>query len=384
MESPTKRMFYKNSFTSMSVSTIKEKAQRTDSDVLSQMTLFNHEQIVFCNDNNVGLKAIIGIHNTVLGPALGGTRMWNYASEQEALTDVLRLSRGMTYKSAVAGINLGGGKAVIIGDPKKIKTEALLRSFGKFIDNLGGKYITAEDVSMNSKDMEIIHMETDYVTGLPESMGGSGDPSPVTAMGVWMGMKASAKKVYGKDALSGKKVIVQGLGNVGKHLIEYLAKEGAELFVFDIDEEKVKNISQHFKVKVLSKEELYSVDADIYAPCALGATVNTETLEQLKVKIICGSANNQLANEEIHGKMVEEKGFLYAPDFVVNAGGIINVYYELEGYNRERALAHAERIYDTTMKIFEIAEREKIPTYLAANRLAEERISAIAKINARL
>lgn len=368
----------------MSVSTIKEKAQQTDSDVLSQMTLFNHEQIVFCNDNNVGLKAIIGIHNTVLGPALGGTRMWNYVNEQEALTDVLRLSRGMTYKSAVAGINLGGGKAVIIGDPKKIKTEALLRSFGKFIDNLGGKYITAEDVSMNSKDMEIIHMETNYVTGLPESMGGSGDPSPVTAMGVWMGMKASAKKVYGNDSLKGKKVIVQGLGNVGKHLIEYLAKEGSELFVFDIDEEKVKSISQHFKVKVLSKEELYSVDADIYAPCALGATVNTETLEQLKVKIICGSANNQLANEEIHGKMVEEKGILYAPDFVVNAGGIINVYYELEGYNRERALAHAERIYDTTMKVFEIAEREKIPTYLAANRLAEERINAIAKINARL
>ncbi len=368
----------------MSVSTIKEKAQRTDSDVLSQMTLFNHEQIVFCNDNNVGLKAIIGIHNTVLGPALGGTRMWNYASEQEALTDVLRLSRGMTYKSAVAGINLGGGKAVIIGDPKKIKTEALLRSFGKFIDNLGGKYITAEDVSMNSKDMEIIHMETDYVTGLPESMGGSGDPSPVTAMGVWMGMKASAKKVYGKETLSGKKVIVQGLGNVGKHLIEYLVKEGAELFVFDIDEEKVKNISKHFKVKVLSKEEIYSVDADIYAPCALGATVNTETLEQLKVKIICGSANNQLADESVHGRMVEEKGILYAPDFVVNAGGIINVYYELEGYNRERALAHAERIYDTTMKVFEIAEREKIPTYLSANRLAEERINAIAKINARL
>ncbi len=368
----------------MSVSTIKEKAQQKDSDVLSQMTLFNHEQIVFCNDNNVGLKAIIGIHNTVLGPALGGTRMWNYASEQEALIDVLRLSRGMTYKSAVAGINLGGGKAVIIGDPKKIKTEALLRSFGKFIDNLGGKYITAEDVSMNSKDMEIIHMETDYVTGLPGSMGGSGDPSPVTAMGVWMGMKASAKKVYGRDALSGKKVIVQGLGNVGKHLIEYLAKEGAELLVFDIDEEKVKSVSQHFKVKVLSKEELYSVDADIYAPCALGATVNTETLDQLKVKIICGSANNQLADEALHGRMVEEKGILYAPDFVVNAGGIINVYYELEGYNRERALAHAQNIYDTTTKIFEIAEREKIPTYLAANKLAEDRINAIAKINARL
>jgi len=368
----------------MSNVTVNEKVQQTSNSVLNEMSLFNHEQIVFCNDNNVGLKAIIGIHNTVLGPALGGTRMWNYVSEQEALIDVLRLSRGMTYKSAVAGINLGGGKAVIIGDPKKIKTEALLRSFGKFIDNLGGKYITAEDVSMNSRDMEIIHMETDYVTGLPESMGGSGDPSPVTAMGVWMGMKASAKKVYGNESLSGKKIIVQGLGNVGRHLIDYLAKENAELLVFDIDEEKIKTVSGKYKVKVLSSQELYSVDADIYAPCALGATVNTQTLEQLKVKIICGSANNQLADEEIHGKMVEEKGILYAPDFVVNAGGIINVYYELEGYNRERALAHAERIYDTTLRIFEIAEKERIPTYLAANRLAEERINAIAKLNARL
>ncbi|HPQ09176.1 MAG TPA: Glu/Leu/Phe/Val dehydrogenase [Bacteroidia bacterium] len=369
----------------MSVSIVSEKeSKNAASAVLSQMEIFNHEQIVYCNDNNVGLKAIIGIHNTTLGPALGGTRMWNYASEQDALIDVLRLSRGMTYKSAVAGINLGGGKAVIIGDPKKIKTEPLLRSFGKFIDNLGGKYITAEDVSMNSKDMEIISMETDYVTGLPESMGGSGDPSPVTAMGVWMGMKASAKQVYGNDSLQGKKIIVQGLGNVGKHLIEYLSKENAEILVFDIDNEKIKDVSKKFKVKVLSADQLYSADADIYAPCALGATVNTQTLEQLKVKIICGSANNQLADENIHGKMVEEKGILYAPDFVVNAGGIINVYYELEGYNRERALAHAERIYDTTIKVFEIAKKENIPTYLAANRLAEDRINAIAKLRARL
>jgi leucine dehydrogenase len=369
----------------MSVSIVSEKeTKNATSAVLSQMEIFNHEQIVYFNDNNVGLKAIIGIHNTTLGPALGGTRMWNYASELDALIDVLRLSRGMTYKSAVAGINLGGGKAVIIGDPKKIKTEALLRSFGKFINNLGGKYITAEDVSMNSKDMEIISMETDYVTGLPESMGGSGDPSPVTAMGVWMGMKASVKQVYGNDSLQGKKVIVQGLGNVGKHLIEYLSKENVEILVFDIDNDKIKDVSKKFKVKVLSADQLYSADADIYAPCALGATVNTQTLEQLKVKIICGSANNQLADENIHGKMVEEKGILYAPDFVVNAGGIINVYYELEGYNRERALAHAERIYDTTIKVFEIAKKENIPTYLAANRLAEDRINAIAKLRARL
>ncbi len=361
-----------------------EKKNKDTSNVINQMSLFNHEQLVFCNDNNVGLKAIIAIHSTALGPALGGTRMWNYVSEQEAVTDVLRLSRGMTYKSAVAGINLGGGKAVIIGDPKKTKTEALLRSYGKFINNLGGKYITAEDVAMNSKDMEIIHAETKYVTGLPESMGGSGDPSPVTAMGVWMGIKASSKEVYGNSSLSGKKVIVQGLGNVGKHLIDLLAKENAQLFVYDIDSEKLKEVSKKHRVTVLSEGELYSADADIYAPCALGATVNSNTLEQLKVKIICGSANNQLADEDIHGRMVEEKGILYAPDFVVNAGGIINVYYELQGYNRERALTHAERIYDTTTKIFEIAKQQKLPTYLAANHLAEERINTIAKIKARI
>lgn len=369
----------------MAISNLISEVQTHDtSNVIQQMSLFDHEQVMFCNDNETGLKAIIGIHNTVLGPALGGTRMWNYANEQEALRDVLRLSRGMTYKSAVAGLNLGGGKAVIIGDPKKIKTEALLRRYGKFIDSLGGKYITAEDVSMNSKDMEIIHMETDYVTGLPESMGGSGDPSPVTAMGVWVAMKASVKEVYGTDSLAGKKIIVQGLGNVGKHLIEYLSKENAEILIFDIDKEKIKSISNQYKVKVLSTDELYTADADIYAPCALGATVNSKTLEQLKVKIICGSANNQLEDENIHGKMVEEKGILYAPDFVVNAGGIINVYYELEGYNRERALAHAEKIYEVTRQIFHIAKEEKIPTYLAANRLAEARINAIAKINARL
>ena len=361
-----------------------EKKEQANSNVINQMSLFNHEQIVYCNDNDTGLKAIIGIHNTVLGPALGGTRMWNYASEQEALTDVLRLSRGMTYKSAVAEINLGGGKAVIIGDPKKIKTEALLRRFGKFINTLGGKYITAEDVSMTSKDMEIIHRETDYVTGLPEYMGGSGDPSPVTAMGVWMGMKASAKKVFGSDSLTGKKIIIQGLGKVGTHLIDYLVKENTQIALFDIDQEKIKSISQKYKIQVLSENEIYSTEADIFSPCALGGIINTETIAQLKVKIICGSANNQLADEAIHGKMLEEKGILYAPDFVVNAGGIINVYYELEGYNRKRALAHTEKIYDTTTKIFEIAEKEKIPTYLAANRLAEERINAIAKINTRL
>ncbi len=350
--------------------------------VIAQMMLNNHEQIVFCNDNATGLKAIVAIHNTVLGPSLGGTRMWNYNNEMEALTDVLRLSRGMTYKSSVAGLNLGGGKAVIIGDAKKIKSEALLRRFGKFIDSLGGKYITAEDVAMSSRDMEIIKMETDHVSGLPENMGGSGDPSPVTAYGVYVSMKASAKELWGNDSLSGKKVLVQGIGNVGEVLVSHLTKEGAKVYINDISEERLKIAADKYKAQVVSADKMFDLDIDIYAPCALGATVNDDTLAKLKCKIICGAANNQLANEKIHGEAVGKLGILYAPDFVVNAGGIINVYYELEGYNRERALSHAEKIYETTFNIFQIAKKEGIPTYIAANRIAEHRIEAIARINA--
>lgn len=350
--------------------------------VIAQMMLHNHEQIVFCNDNATGLKAIVAIHNTVLGPSLGGTRMWNYNNEMEALTDVLRLSRGMTYKSSVAGLNLGGGKAVIIGDAKKIKSEALLRRFGKFVDSLGGKYITAEDVAMSSRDMEIIKMETDHVSGLPENMGGSGDPSPVTAYGVYVSMKASAKEVWGSDNLSGKKVLVQGIGHVGEVLVSHLTKDGAKVYINDISEERLKEVSAKYKAEVVAADKMFDLDIDVYAPCALGATVNDDTLGKLKCKIICGAANNQLANEVIHGEAVGKQGILYAPDFVVNAGGIINVYYELEGYNRERALSHAEKIYDTTSRIFQIAKTEGIPTYMAANRLAEQRIEAIARINA--
>ncbi len=357
--------------------------QQTDlakNPVIGQMLQYNHEQIVFCNDNDTGLKAIIAIHNTILGPSLGGTRMWNYNNEMEALVDVLRLSRGMTYKSSVAGLNLGGGKAVLIGDPKTLKTEAYLRRFGKFINSLGGKYITAEDVSMNSRDMEIIKMETDYVSGLPVNMGGSGDPSPVTAYGVYVSMKATVKEFYGNDSLSGKKVVVQGLGNVGMHLVEHLHKEGAQITVFDINQERIKMAVDNFKVNVCNADELYDLDMDIYAPCALGATVNDDSISRLKCKIICGAANNQLANENIHGEALMKKGIVYAPDFVVNAGGIINVYYELEGYVRERAMKHAEGIYNTTHTILQIAKSENIPTFAAANRIAENRIAAIGKI----
>jgi leucine dehydrogenase len=350
--------------------------------VISQMSLHNHEQVVFCNDNATGLRAIIAIHNTVLGPALGGTRMWNYGSEMEALNDVLRLSRGMTYKSSVAGLNLGGGKAVIIGDARKIKSEALLRRFGKFVNNLGGKYITAEDVAMTSRDMEMIKMETNFVSGLPENMGGSGDPSPVTAYGVYVSMKASAREVWGHDSLNRKKVLVQGTGHVGEVLVRHLTQEGAIVYINDINEDRLAAVAARYKAEVVPAAAMFDLDIDIYAPCALGATVNDDTLSRLKCKIICGAANNQLANEEHHGEAVGRQGILYAPDYVVNAGGIINVYYELEGYNRERAMLHAEKIYDTTFNIFQLAKKEGIPTYMAANRLAEQRIESIARINA--
>jgi leucine dehydrogenase len=365
----------------MQVKDVKEAAMAQSP--LAQMLKYNHEQVVFFNDNETGLKAIVAVHNTILGPSLGGTRMWNYNNEAEALNDVLRLSRGMTYKSAVAGLNLGGGKAVIIGDAKKIKTEALLRRFGRFIDSLGGKYITAEDVAMNSRDMEIIKMETDFVSGLPENMGGSGDPSPVTAYGVYVSMKASCKEAYGTDSLSGKKVLVQGLGNVGSHLVEHLYKEGAKIYIYDINTERVKMLADKFKAIVADPATMFDLDIDVYAPCALGATVNDDTLSRLKCSVICGAANNQLEDEERHGEMVRQKGILYAPDFVVNAGGIINVFYELEGYNRERAMKHAEAIYGTTWNVIQTAKEEKIPTFLAANRIAEKRIESIAKIKAR-
>jgi len=348
--------------------------------VIAQMVLNDHEQVVFCNDNATGLKAIIAIHNTILGPSLGGTRMWAYNNEMEALTDVLRLSRGMTYKSSVAGLNLGGGKAVIIGDSKTQKNEMLMRRFGKFVNSLSGKYITAEDVGVGTKDMEYIKMETNFVSGLPESMGGSGDPSPVTAYGVYLAMKASAKEKYGNDSLSGKKVVVQGIGHVGENLVKYLVKEGGKVYINDINEERLKIVAKETGAEVVSADKLYDLEMDIYAPCALGATINNDTLIRLKCSIICGAANNQLADENIHGKAVIEKGILYAPDFVVNAGGIINVFYELQGYNRERALAHAEKIYDTALNIFKISREQNIPTYMAANRIAEKRIADFSKI----
>jgi leucine dehydrogenase len=348
--------------------------------VLEKMYEMGHEQVVFCNDEATGLRAIIAIHNTVLGPALGGTRMWKYNSDAEALQDVLRLSKGMTYKAAVTGLNLGGGKAVIIGDARKDKSEALMRRFGKFVNSLSGKYITAEDVGIGTPDMEFVNMETKYVSGIPESYGGSGDPSPVTAYGVYLGIKASAKEVYGSDSLAGKKVAVQGIGHVGEYLVKHLVEEGAKVIISDIYEDRIKDVTSKYGVTAVSPDAIYDADMDIYAPCALGATLNDNTIDRLKCAIVAGAANNQLANEVLHGEALIKKGILYAPDFVINAGGLINVYTELEGYNRQRAMEKAAKIYDTTLDIFKISKEKNIPTYRAANQKAEDRINAIAKV----
>ncbi|MEY3397974.1 MAG: hypothetical protein RL220_568, partial [Bacteroidota bacterium] len=316
--------------------------------VTGRMSVYDHEQVVFCQDKATGLKAIIAIHNTILGPAVGGTRMWAYSTEADALTDVLRLSRGMSYKSALAGLNIGGGKAVIIGDSRKDKNEALMRRFGRFVDSLGGRYITAEDVGISVKDMEFVKMETEHVVGLPKYMNGGGDPSPFTAYGVYMGMKASVKQQTGSDSLEGKKILVQGVGHVGEYLVGYLAKENVRIMITDIYEDRLKSVSGKHKVEVVSPDAVYSQEMDIYSPCALGATVNSETIPQLTAGIICGAANNQLAEEQVHGQALVDKGILYAPDYLVNAGGIINCYWEIIGYNEEAVMAQCENIYDTT------------------------------------
>lgn len=342
---------------------------------------FNHEQVVFCSNKPAGLKAIIAIHNTTLGPALGGTRMWNYNSDEDALKDVLRLSRGMTYKAAVSGLNLGGGKAVIIGDSSTQKNEVLFRTFGKFVEGLAGRYITAEDVGTSVRDMEYVRMETKYVTGIPLALGGSGDPSPVTAFGVYMGMKACAKHKWGNDSLKGKKIAVQGAGQVARFLCEHLYKEGAIIYLTDINESKVKRVLKSVNAEVVKPEKIYDTDADIFSPNALGAIINDDTLNRIKSEIIAGGANNQLEKEDVHGPKLLSKGIMYAPDYVINAGGLINVANELEGYNQEHALRQAESIFDTITRILEISDREKIPTYEASNKIAEERLMNVGRIS---
>jgi leucine dehydrogenase len=343
-------------------------------ELFKYMETYDYEQVVVCQDKESGLKAIICIHDTTLGPALGGTRMWTYDSEEAAFEDALRLARGMTYKNAAAGLNLGGGKTVIIGDPRKDKNEALFRAFGRYIQGLNGRYITAEDVGTTVADMDLIHEETSYVTGVSPAFGSSGNPSPVTAYGVYRGMKAAAKEAFGTDSLEGKVIAVQGVGNVAFNLCRHLHEEGAKLIVTDINEAAVKRAVEEFGAKAVDPSEIYSVDCDIYAPCALGATVNDETIPQLKAKVIAGAANNQLRGTE-HGDRIHEMGIVYAPDYVINAGGVINVADELYGYDPERAMKKVELIYDNVAKVLEISKRDGIPTYVAADRMAEERIA---------
>jgi leucine dehydrogenase len=340
--------------------------------VIAQMSVHDHEQLLFCNDNATGLKAIIAVHNTVLGPALGGTRMWSYANEMEALNDVLRLSRGMTYKNSISGLDLGGGKAVIIGDSRTMKSDALFRRFGRYVESLAGNYITAEDVGINPDDMVSVSKETKHVVGLP---GKSGDPSPVTALGTYMGMKACAKHQFGSDSLVGKKVAVQGVGHVGRYLVESLAKEGATIFISDVHEPTLKAVAEEFGATVVGLNDIYDIDMDIYAPCALGATVNPETINRLKCSIIAGAANNQLKNENVQGVELMEKGIIYAPDYAINAGGVINCFGEVKGFEGSWALAEAEKIYDTIFNIVDRSKKENIPTYQIANKMAEERIA---------
>ena len=345
-------------------------------DFFEQIRESHHEQVVFCHDADAGLNAIIAIHDTTLGPALGGTRMWPYKTTEEAFVDALRLSEGMTYKAAVANLALGGGKAVIIGDPRKDKTEALLRAHGRFVNTLCGRYITAEDVGISVQDMEYVYMETEWVTGIQSKPLGSGDPSPVTAYGVYHGIRASCKRKLGSDDLEGVRVAVQGAGHVGYYLCEDLADQGAILTITDIDEARVQRVVNDFGATSVSPDAIYGVECDVFAPCALGAILNDDTIPQLQCSVVAGAANNQLA-EDRHGDMLVDKGILYAPDYVINAGGLINVYGEIAGYGLRRGKEKAEEIYDTLLSIYDIAEEESIPTYRAADRLAQQRLDAV-------
>ncbi|HSR67040.1 MAG TPA: Glu/Leu/Phe/Val dehydrogenase dimerization domain-containing protein [Acidobacteriota bacterium] len=333
-----------------------------------------HEQVTFCHKPEFGLKAIIAIHDTTLGPALGGCRMWQYDSEQEAIIDVLRLSRGMTYKAAVTGLELGGGKSVIIGDPQKDKSKEMWRAFGRFVEGLGGRYITAEDVGTSVHDMEIVRAETRHVTGISRMLGGSGDPSPVTARGVYVGIKAAAKFHQGRESLQGLKVAIQGLGHVGMHLADLLHHDGAELVVCDIHQEHVEEAVRRFSARPVGVDEIYSQNVDVFSPCALGAVVNDQTIDVLKCAIVAGAANNQLAIEKVHGPMLAERGILYAPDYVINAGGLINVFHEMKGYDEEAALDQADGIYDSLLSIFHVSKERDIPPHEASNHVAEERM----------
>jgi len=349
--------------------------------IFDEMERLGHEQLIFCQDRTAKLKSIIAIHDTTLGPALGGCRMWRYETEEQAITDALRLSRGMTYKSGAAGENYGGGKAVIIGDPLQDKSEELFRAFGRFVAGLNGRFSTGTDVGTNAMDFVWASKEGKYFSALPEEYGGSGDSSIITAYGVWRGLKALAQQLWKSDSLSGRHIAIQGVGKVGRHLLEYLSQEGAQVTVCDIYEDNIKRVQEDLEVKVVSPDEIYDVECDIFSPNALGAVLNDDTIPRLKCQAIGGAANNQLFEPKKHGQMLRDRGLLYAPDYVINAGGLIQVADELHGYNKERAFTKAGYIYNMLLKIFEISETDNIPTYLAADVLVERRLERIKEIH---
>ncbi|MCY4529055.1 MAG: Glu/Leu/Phe/Val dehydrogenase [Chloroflexi bacterium] len=348
-------------------------------EILEYMQTHGHEQLLICHEPSQGLRAFIAIHDTTLGPACGGLRVWPHESEEDAIMDVLRLSRAMTYKSSVAGLDLGGGKALIMADPHTDKNEAMLRAFGRHVDSLGGRYVTTEDVGMTPRDVEFIAQETKHVVGLPESLGGSGDTSLMTGLGVYLGMKAAAKATWGDDSLSGRTVALQGFGHVGSNTAKHLLEEGAQLVVTDIYQSARQEASS-MGATVVEPDAIYDVECDIFSPCALGGVLNEDTIPRIRSRIVAGGANNQLLSDS-DGDLLDERGITYAPDYVINAGGIINVGSEIGGvYRKDRALELTKRIYQTTLDVIETARSEGIPTYVAADRIAERRIAAVRSL----
>lgn len=351
--------------------------------VFKEMAAKEFEQVIYFYDAHTELKGIIVIHDTTLGPALGGARIWNYENEEEALFDCLRLARGMTYKSAAAGLNLGGGKAVIIGDANKVKSEAFFRAFGRYVQSVNGRYITAEDVNTTTQDMAYIAMETDYVVGLE---GKSGNPSPLTALGAFYGIKAALQYKHKCEDVAKFSYAVQGIGETGSNLVRYLTEEGAtKIFVADINQKNLDNIRKNYPhVKIVEPEDIYSQDVDVFVPCALGGILNDETIPKIQAKIICGTSNNVLLEEEKHANMLMNRDILYAPDFVANAGGVINVYHEIHGYKRENVIADVKLIYDRLLQIFKISDENKVNTQHAAKIFAENRIKSIKEVHKNL
>src|ERR687888_2158647 len=337
------------------------------------------EEIVFFHDAPTKLRAVIAIHSTALGPALGGTRFYPYRSEKEALHDVLRLAKGMTFKAAAAGLDLGGGKAVIIGDPRRIKSEELLRAYGRFIDTLQGRYITAEDVGTTGQDMDVVRRETRSVTGVSPAMGGSGDPSPVTAWGVFKGLIACAEEVWRSSSIEGKRVAVQGVGKVGYNLVKHLHEAGASIVVSDVDVDSVARAVMEFGVETADPDKIHAEECDVFAPCALGGGIRDDTIPSLRCRVVAGAANNQLQSPD-HGEALRQMGILYAPDYVINAGGLINVADELRGYDRDRAMQRVQDIYRTLREIFAIARQDDVSTSEAADRFALSRINRISRL----